>query len=228
MGVIEIPMTIFVAGSTGKTGSKIVEQLVAKDVTVKALVRDLAKAQTILPPSTELVEGDILKPETFTDALANCNVLICATGASPSLNPTGPYQVDYVGTKNLVDACKSQGVEHLILVSSLCVSKFFHPLNLFWLVLYWKQQAEAYIEQSGLAYTIVRPGGLKEEDNSEPILMSSADTLFDGSIPRQKVAQVCVEAAFTSQAKSKIVEIVTRPEAESQSWEQLFAAIPIK
>ena len=55
--------------------------------------------------------------------------------------------------------------------------------------------------------------------------MSSADTLFEGSIPRSKVAQVCVAALSQPQAKSKIVEIVANPEAEAKTFEQLFASI---
>ena len=218
-------MEVFVAGATGKTGRHIVRQLIENGVPVKALVRDRDRAQSILPAAAETVVGDVLQPETFKSALDNCSVLICATGASPSLDPTGPYQVDYQGTKNLIDAAKAQGVEHFVLVSSLCVSQFFHPLNLFWLVLYWKKQAEEYLQQSGIPYTIVRPGGLKEEDNSDRIVMSSADTLFDGSIPRQKVAQVCVEAVSQPQAKSKIVEIVAKPDAETKDWSELFASV---
>jgi uncharacterized protein YbjT (DUF2867 family) len=123
----------------------------------------------------------------------------------------------------LVDAAKKQEIEHFVLVSSLCVSQFFHPLNLFWLILYWKKQAEKYIQSSGIPYTIVRPGGLKEEDNSDNILISNADSLTEGSIPRIKVAQVCVAALSQTQAKSKIFEIVSSPEAEAKSWSQLFA-----
>lgn len=216
-------MKIFVAGATGKTGKHIVKQLIDRDFAVTALVRDLERGRTILPDNTELIVGDILKPATFESALANCNVLICATGASPSLNPTGPYQVDYEGTKNLVDAAKKHGIEHFVLVSSLCTSKFFHPLNLFWLILYWKKQAENYLQASGIPYTIVRPGGLKEEDNADNIIMSQADTLFEGSIPRQKVAQVCVAALSQPAAKSTIVEIVASSDADSKSWSELFA-----
>jgi uncharacterized protein YbjT (DUF2867 family) len=218
-------MRILVAGATGQTGRQIVRQLVEKNISVKALVRNRESAQAILPSTAELVVGDVLKPATLETALVDCSVLICATGATPSLNPTIPYQVDYQGTKNLVDAAKAKGIEHFVLVSSLCVSKFFHPLNLFWLVLYWKKQAEAYLQASGLTYTIVRPGGLKNENNSESILMSKADTLFEGSIPRPKVAQVCIESLFQPAAKSKIVEIVTSPEAESKTWEQLFSQV---
>ncbi len=222
LGVI---MKAFVAGATGETGRRIVEELVARNIPVRALVRDIEKAKSILPADVDLVEGDVLKPETLPAALGDSTVLLSATGATPSLDPTGPYKVDYEGTKNLVDAAKTKGIEHFVLVSSLCTSKLFHPLNLFWLILVWKKQAEEYIQKSGLIYTIVRPGGLKNEDNSNPIVMQSADTMFDGSIPRQKVAQVCVESLFEPASRNKIVEIVSRENATAKSFAELFTAV---
>ena len=220
-------MKAFVAGATGQTGRRIVKELAQKNIPVRALVRNLEKGKEILPLQTELVVGDVLKRENLKEAIADCTVLICATGATPSLDPTQPYQVDYQGTKNLVDAAKAKEIEHFVLVSSLCVSQFLHPLNLFWLILYWKKQAEIYLQKSGLIYTIVRPGGLKNEDNSDSIVMSSVDTLFEGSIPRTKVAQICVEALTQSKARNKIVEVVTKAEADKMDWEQLFANINV-
>ncbi|KST62280.1 NAD(P)H-binding protein [Mastigocoleus testarum] len=218
-------MKAFVAGATGETGRRIVRELVARNIPVRALVRDIEQAKTILPESTELIQADVLKSDTFVSSLEGCTVLLCATGARPSLDPSGPYKVDYEGTKNLVNAAKSQGIEHFVLVSSMCVSQFFHPLNLFWLILYWKKQAEEYIQKSGLTYTIVRPGGLKNEDNSDSIVMAKADTLFEGSIPRQKVAQVCVEALSNPEARDKIVEIIAKPDAAAKSLQELFADV---
>ncbi|MBN3869070.1 NAD(P)H-binding protein [Nostoc sp. JL33] len=215
-------MKAFVAGATGETGRRIVQELIARNIPVIALVRDIEKAKGILSPEAELVVGDVLQPESLTAALGDSTVLLVATGAKPSFDPTGPYKVDFEGTKNLVNAAKAKGVEHFVLVSSLCTSRLFHPLNLFWLILLWKKQAEEYIQKSGLTYTIVRPGGLKNQDNADPIVMQSADTLFDGSIPRQKVAQVAVEALFESDARNKIVEIVAKPEAASKSFKELF------
>jgi hypothetical protein len=55
--------------------------------------------------------------------------------------------------------------------------------------------------------------------------MSSADTLFDGSIPRTKVAQACVEALSQPEARNKIVEVVAKQEAADKSWDQLFAGV---
>jgi uncharacterized protein YbjT (DUF2867 family) len=218
-------MKAFVAGATGETGRRIVQELVQRQIPVRALVRDIATARAILPVAVELVLGDVLDPSSLPTAIGDSTVILCATGAKPSLDPTGPYQVDYQGTKNLVDAAKAKDIEQFVFVSSLCVSKFFHPLNLFWLILYWKQQAESYLKTSGLNYTIVRPGGLKNDDNPNPVIMSAADTLFDGSIPRQKVAQVCVESLTSPQSRNKVLEVVSSPTAVAKSWEELFAAV---
>lgn len=218
-------MKAFVAGATGETGRRIVQELVKRNIPVRALVRSLEKGKEILPPEAELVLGDVLKPESLAAAIGDSTVILSATGAAPSFDPTGPYKVDYEGTKNLVDVAKSKGIEQFVMVSSLCVSQFFHPLNLFWLILVWKKQAEEYLQKSGLTYTIVRPGGLKNEDNSDFVVMSSADTLFEGSIPRTKVAQVSVEALSQPEAKNKIVEVVAKPDAADKSWDQLFASV---
>lgn len=218
-------MKAFVAGATGETGRRIVKELVKRNIPVRALVRNLEAAKEILPVEAELVVGDVLKKDDLSVAIADCTLVLCATGARPSFDPTGPYLVDYEGTKNLVDVAKAKGIEHFVLVSSLCVSQFFHPLNLFWLILVWKKQAEEYLQKSGLIYTIVRPGGLKNEDNSDSIVMSGADTLFEGSIPRTKVAQISVEALFQAEARNKIVEVVAKPDVSDRTFQDLFASI---
>lgn len=220
-------MKAFVAGATGRTGRQIVQELVKRQIPVKAFVRNREQAREVLPSAAELVEGDVLKLDSISAALADSTVLLCATGATPSFDPTGPYKVDYEGTKNLVDAAKARGIEHFVLVSSIGASQVFHPLNLFWLVLVWKKQAEEYIQKSGLTYTIVRPGGLKDEDNSDKVVMYNADTLsLSGSIPRQKVAEVCVEALFQAAARNKIVEVIAQPDAPQKGYEDLFAGVP--
>lgn len=218
-------MKVFVAGATGQTGRRIVQQLVERQIAVKALVRDRDRASSILPASVEIVVGDVARPDSFRGEITDCTVLICATGASPGLNPFGPFEVDYIGTKNLVDVAKQQQIAHFILVSSLCVSNFFHPLNLFWLILVWKKQAEQYLQQSGLTYTIVRPGGLLNSEERSPLVMSSADRLSEGRIPRSQVAQVCIEALFEPAAKNKVVEIVTQENGAEKPFSELFASI---
>jgi uncharacterized protein YbjT (DUF2867 family) len=218
-------MKAFVAGATGKTGRKIVEELLKRHIPVRALVRDLDAVRDSFPSEVELVIGDVLKPETLSTALGDSTVLLCATGARPSFDLTGPYKVDYEGTRNLVEVAKAHGIEHFVFVSSLCVSRLFHFLNLFGLILVWKKQAEEYLQQSGLAYTIVRPGGLTEAVDANAVVMKPADTLFDGSIPRRQVAQVCVEALFQPSARNQIVEVIAEANAPAKAVEELFTSV---
>ena len=55
--------------------------------------------------------------------------------------------------------------------------------------------------------------------------MSSADTLFEGSIPRTKVAQVAVDALFESAAQNKLVEIITKTDIPARPIAELFANV---
>ena len=208
-------MKAFVAGVTGQTGQRIVGELISRNIPVRAPVRDEQKARNLLPSQVELIVEDILQPESLIAALGDSTVVLCATGAKPSFDPTGPYQVDFQGTKNLVKAAQDRKIQHFVLVSSLCVSQLFHPLNLFWLILVWKKQAEEFIRKSGITYTIVRPGGLKNDDNSDQVIMQGPDTLFEGSISRKKVARVCVESLFEKARWNKIVEIIAKPLSSS-------------
>ncbi|MFS8907314.1 SDR family oxidoreductase [Synechococcus sp. H60.3] len=216
-------MKAFVAGATGETGRRIVKELVGRGIPVRALVRSRELAAQVLPPEAEVVVGDVLDPATLRAGMEGCTVVLCATGARPSWDPFLPYRVDYEGTKNLVDVAKAQGIQHFVLISSLCVSQLFHPLNLFWLILVWKKRAEEYLQKSGLTYTIIRPGGLKNQDNEDGIVLSQADTLFEGSIPRLKVAQVAVESLFQPAAKNRIFEIIAKPGVPRREWSDLFA-----
>jgi uncharacterized protein YbjT (DUF2867 family) len=217
-------MRVFVAGATGATGQRVIQELIRRQIPLRAMVRDAAAARSILPADVELVEISLgASVAELGAAMADCTAVICATGARPSFDPTGPYQVDYLGTQKLVDAAQQQQIQHFSLVSSLCVSKLFHPLNLFWLILYWKRQGENYLRASGLNYTIVRPGGLKNEDTAGSLVMAPADTLFEGSIPRQQVAAVCVESLAQPNAVNKVVEVVCQATAVPQDWPELFA-----
>ena len=218
-------MKAFVAGATGQTGRHIVSELIKRNISVRALVRNLELAKQVLPTGVELVQGNVLFADTLPEAIADCDVLICATGAKASLNVLEPYLVDFIGTKNLVKAAKAKNIQHFVIVSSLCVSKFLHPLNLFWLVLFWKKQAERYLQDSGLTYTIVRPGGLLNREKEGGLVLVGADTLFEGSIPRTKVSQVTVEALFEDNAKNKLVEIVVNADTPDRPIAELFATV---
>lgn len=51
------------------------------------------------------------------------------------------------------------------------------------------------------------------------------DTLYEGSISRDLVAEVAVEALAYPEASYKVVEIVSRPDAPKRPYHDLFGSI---
>ncbi|PIA41542.1 hypothetical protein AQUCO_02200164v1 [Aquilegia coerulea] len=229
---------IFVAGATGATGKRVVDQLLAKGFEVKAGVRNIEKAKNTFSnnPSLEFVKADVTEGSAkLAEAIGNdSEAVICATGFSRSWDLTQPWKVDNLGTVNLVEACQKTGVNRFILVSSILVNgaamgQLLNPayifLNVFGLTLIAKLQAENYIRKSGINYTIIRPGGLKNDPPSGNIIMEPEDTLSGEAISRDQVAEVAVEALDIPESSFKVVEIVSRSEAPKCSIKDLFASI---
>ncbi|CAN7061812.1 unnamed protein product [Brassica rapa subsp. trilocularis] len=230
---------VFVAGATGQTGKRIVEQLLSRGFAVKAGVRDVDKAKTSFrqDPSLHFVKADVTEgSEKLAEAIGDdSHAVICATGFRPGFDLFAPWKIDNFGTVSLVDACKKRGVGRFVLVSSILVNgaatgQILNPayifLNVFGLTLVAKLQAEKYIKRSGVNYTIVRPGGLKNDPPSGNVVMEPEDTLSGGSISRDQVAEVAVEALLGEEESSyKVVEIVASADAPKRSYKDLFASV---
>jgi uncharacterized protein YbjT (DUF2867 family) len=172
------------------------------------------------------------KPRRF-----GAGLVVSAIGApeSKAFDVSGPKRVDGEGAIALVEASKEVGVKRFVMVSSLGTTKFGWPaaaLNLFWGVLYWKAQAEAALIKSGVAYTIVRPGGMERptDDYKEThsTVLAPRDTLFGGQVSRLQVAEVvgaCLSAG--DGAANKTIEVVAEEGAEARDlFEQLAELEP--
>ncbi len=204
-------MKLAVSGASGKTGYRIAEEALADGHEIKLILRKNSEIPNSLEGINK-VNLSLSNQEELDSALKGCDALIIATGARPSIDLTGPARVDALGVQKQVASCIRVGVKRLILVSSLCAGKFWHPLNLFGLILIWKRIGERSLENSGLHWTIIRPGGLLErEDNlsNENILYTGPNIQEDASIPRRLVARCCVEALTTPNSIQQIIEITS-------------------
>jgi uncharacterized protein YbjT (DUF2867 family) len=208
---------VAVSGATGKTGWRVVQELRRQGRMVRALVRPGSQLPAGLE-GAEVVRLNLGNTEALHRALEGCAALVIATGARPSIDLSGPLQVDALGVRQQIAACKAVGLERVVLVSSLCAGRWRHPLNLFGLILVWKRVGERWLEQSGLRWTVIRPGGLSEREEgleagaeAEGVVFSEANRQESDSIPRRLVARVCAEAITTPAAIGRIIEITSRP-----------------
>jgi nucleoside-diphosphate-sugar epimerase len=69
-------MNVFVTGSTGKVGSRFVPRMLQRGHHVKLLVRDAAKADWLHQQGAKVIEGDLLQPDYYIDALRGTDVVV--------------------------------------------------------------------------------------------------------------------------------------------------------
>ena len=222
-------MTLAITGASGKTGWRIADEALRRGQAVRAIVRPGSVLPTALQgrDQLEVVRLELGDAAGLRQALQGCNALVIATGARPSIDLAGPLKVDALAIRDQLAACKAAGVGRVVLVSSLCAGRWLHPLNLFGLILVWKRLGEQWLETSGLDWTIVRPGGLSEDDSraeGEGVVYSGPDTQESNSIPRRLVARVCLEALETTASIGRIIEVTSSPSQAQTPLQQWLSA----
>ena len=141
--------TILVTGATGTIGSQVVAHLAKKqDVTIRAGVRDAAKAKGKLGANVTPVDFDYEKPDTLAAACKGADKVFLLT-------PFAPNQVE-LGTR-LVDAAKAAGVKHIVKLSAMGADQ--EPgIQLG----RWHRAIEKHVEASGIAWTFLRPNNFMD------------------------------------------------------------------
>ena len=134
---------ILVVGATGTVGSEVLRQLVAGGERARALVRDREKAGERLGEQIELVVGDLDGPETLQGALAGVDrVFLLTRQTSRQLEQE----------RAMIQAAVRAGVRHVVKLSVFRAEEE-SPLQ----IARQHRQAELALEDSSLAYTILRP-----------------------------------------------------------------------
>ncbi len=217
---------VLVAGATGGVGRQVVARLVARHVAVRALVREVGAARTLLGPGVKIVQGDVREPSTLTPAMHGVHAVISAIGSRAASGGGSPERIDYEGVRNLVEAARAAGVEHFVLVSSIGVTRPDHPLNAYGRVLEWKLKGEDALRgQGAMAYTIVRPGGLRDEPGGQTALQFDQGDRISGLISRVDVAEVCIQALEQPAARDMTFEVIGVEGPPPRDWAALFGAL---
>ena len=219
-------MKIAITGASGKTGYRITEEALKKGIKVKQIVRKNSKVINN-SKNTETLRFSLDNKEALDNALQDVDALVIATGARASIDLTGPARVDALGVYRQMQSCKRVGLKRVILVSSLCTGKLFHPLNLFGLILIWKKVGENFLRNKSFEWTIIRPGGLKESEiiDSDNIDYTKEDIQIKGSIPRRLVAKCCIDSLNNKQSINKIIEITSSSENKKVSFKKAMQSI---
>ena len=172
---------------------RVINLLIEKRLPVKAAARNLAKAESLGLKKTEIVLFDYDRPETFEPAMTNVGSLFVIP---PPLNPK-----QHELLIPLIDVAVKTGVKHIVKISTMSVAHIENlPLRL----------AEQHIENSGIAYTFLRPNwfmqnynGYMLEDIKKGAINLPADGAKTSLIDIRDIAEVSVVALTTENYLNK-------------------------
>jgi len=107
-----------VTGATGFVGWHVANRLAARGERVRALVRDPAKLKET---EAEPVKGDLRDAESLRRAVAGCSVVyhVAADYRLWVRQESEMYDSNVGGTRNLLDAARSAGVERVVYTSTV-------------------------------------------------------------------------------------------------------------
>ena len=116
-------MRALVTGATGKVGGATAQALLDRGDEVRALVRDPARAASLLPAGVELVPGDVTDPASLPAAVEGCELVFTAHGLPEQWVTDDDIfeRVNARGTENVIRAARDAGVRRAVHTSTIDV-----------------------------------------------------------------------------------------------------------
>ncbi len=145
-------MKVFITGGSGFVGREIIQQLVAKNYAVRALVRQADALDDF--GGIETIIGDTTQPETLRDQLTGCDAVIHLVGIIREFTGRGVTfkRLHVDSTDHVLNATEEQGIKRYLQMSANgtranAVTNYHQS----------KWEAEELVRQSNLDWTIFRP-----------------------------------------------------------------------
>ncbi|GAA0891296.1 SDR family oxidoreductase [Fulvivirga kasyanovii] len=209
---------VLVVGANGLTGTEIIKILKNHgQYDPIAMIRDESQKSKFDEMGIETRTGDLEKD--LSQVVEGVNKIIFAAGSGSETGPDKTVAVDQEGAKKLIDEAKSHDIKKFVMLSSMGADepesheKLKHYLEA-------KHNADEHLINSGLNYTIVRPGRLVNGDHQGHI--HAGEKLHEqGQITREDVAQVLVAVLDHSQVRNRTFEIVNGDKSIEEALAEL-------
>lgn len=153
-------MRVIIFGGSGFLGSHVADALTAAGHVVSVFDRI---PSPWLRKGQKMIVGDILNPEAVDDAVKGMDYVYQMAGIAEigkaAINPSEAIETNIMGSTNIIEACAENDVKRVLFASSVYV---YSDKGSFYRV---SKQAvesilEAYHENKGLPFTILRYGSL--------------------------------------------------------------------
>ena len=210
------PQRIAIVGGHGKVALQLIPILVGRGKHVVPLARSEEQLLELAALGTHPRRLDIenSSAQDFAAAFEGCDAVVFAAGGGPDGNIERKRTVDLEGSTKSIEGAKQAGISRFVQVSAIgvdnAVPEDAEPVWKAYVEA--KRDADAALRESGLEWTIIRPGGLT--DDAPTGLVTLAPEVERSSVPRADVAHV-------------IADILDQPTSVGHQWELISGDTPI-
>ena len=185
-------MEVLVAGGHGQIAQRLLRLLSERGHRGRGLIRNPDHAADLEALGAEPVLCD-LEGDDVRQHMGAAEAIVFAAGAGPGSGPERKRTVDLGGAVKLIEAARALGVARYVIVSSMGTEDVEHADEKMRPYLEAKRDADEALRQSGLDWTIVRPGRLTDAPGTGRV--DAARALGRrGEITRDDVALTLLEA----------------------------------
>jgi uncharacterized protein YbjT (DUF2867 family) len=201
-------MEVAIAGGHGQIALHLARTLSSRGDSVRSLIRNPDHADDIRQAGAEPVICDLEDSDEaeIASAIEGTDAVVFAAGAGPGSGPERKWTVDYEAAVKLAAATKRAGIERYMIISSMGADPEHDGDDDFDVYLRAKGKADAEVAQSGLQYTIVRPGMLTDDPPTGRVAVG--ESVGRSEISREDVAAVLAAALRSSETIDRAFEVV--------------------
>ncbi|HWE10947.1 MAG TPA: SDR family oxidoreductase [Solirubrobacteraceae bacterium] len=198
---------VAIAGGHGKIGLQLTRRLSARGEHVVGLIRNSTHTDDVRAAGGEPVLLDLEQASVpqISRVVAGASAVVFAAGAGPGSGAARKLTVDRDGAIKLLEAASAASVPRYLLISAVGAENPPDDDDVFSVYLRAKAEADAAVQASDLAWTIVRPGGLTDDPGTGRVRVDLEP--FRGEIPRADVAEVLDALLATARARERILYV---------------------
>ncbi len=186
---------VLVAGASGLLGGRVAGKLLDRKVPVRALTRAPGKVAELARRGAEVVQGDLLRPESLAAACAGVDQIFSSANSFMGTGPTSPVRVDVPGYRNLGRAAEQAGVRRMVHTSALGIEDV--PVDFFRV----KTEVDRVIRGGSTPWALLRPtafldvwvGIALDQAGRGPVMVFGSGNIRANYVSVEDVAQIAVK-----------------------------------
>src|SRR3954469_1047800 len=182
-------MNVVIAGGHGKIALHLERLLADSGHRVRALIRRRDHDSDVREAGAEPVLCDLEREDDLSHYVSGADAVVFAAGAGPGSGPERKRTVDLGGAVKLIDGARRAGVRRYVIVSSVGADDPSRGSEQMRPYLEAKAEADRAVADSGLDWTIVRPGRLTNGAGTGRVTVTTDVTAY-GEVTREDVARV--------------------------------------